>query len=420
MIVESYKDASMPTLKNYTNNNKYNSIESIKEAVWKGDAWAAVFINEGFGNRLEQALTEGTDYNPEEAVTVLTEESRHYFKAMTVNKGVQNGLTALEGPFAKNIFKQLLESTDNNALAVVSRANSEALITPFTYKVENVAPYHFDLSMYILSVTLSLCMVVGSFIPSNMWKSIEEPFFKQVRILQLIALRAFINVLWAIIICLQATGIVFLFRGSAWSPSVGDFFAIFAILLLNTLAFTFFIDCMQNLVHPRFLLGGYFMTLFVNISAAVFGTELNSHFFRISYAMPFHNTGLMLRTLLTDGSYNKLDFAITINILWTLFWWVISAFLISRKARLVQAGKMTMSNVPPPPSTPPPPAEDVAVALDVEGVNQEVIRQEKREEEEEYLSSASISPTTTPGASESTITDRHKAYSASDLEIEDE
>ncbi|KAJ2080528.1 hypothetical protein H4R24_003012 [Coemansia sp. RSA 988] len=419
MIVDSYKDASMPLLRDYTDTDKYNSIGAIKDAVWKGDAWAAIIVNEGFGDKLEQALTEDADYDPTKTVTAITEESRHYFKVMMVNKGIQNGLTALEGPFAEKVFNQLLESADNNASAVISQANSEALITPFSYTVDNIAPYHFDMSMYILSVTLSLCMVVGSFIPSNMWKSIEEPFFKQVRVLQIIALRAFINVVWAIMICLQATGIVFIFHGPSWSPDAGDFFGIFAIFLLNTLAFTFFIDCMQNLVHPRFLLGGYFTTLFVNIAAAMFGTELNNHFFRICYAMPFHSSGFMLRTLLTDGSYNKLDYAITINILWSLFWWVISAFLIARKARLVEAGKMMMSNVPPP-SAPPPPVEEVAAELGAVGVDKTAKRREERDSEDEYLSSASISPTTTPGTSQSTISVHHKSDSASELEIEDE
>ncbi|KAJ2456566.1 hypothetical protein GGI03_006360, partial [Coemansia sp. RSA 2337] len=87
---------------------------------------------------------------------------------------------------------------------------------------------------------------------------------------------------------------------------------------------------------------------------------INNHFFRILYATPFLNSGLTLRTLLTRGSYNKTRFSITINVVWSLLWWVVSTFLIARKARLVRAGKLLMANVPPPPSAPAVPVSEKA------------------------------------------------------------
>ncbi|KAJ2085717.1 hypothetical protein IW138_006162 [Coemansia sp. RSA 986] len=347
MITKAYASPGMLTLTDATGREEYSSIASIKDAVWRGDYWNAVVINQGFGQRLQGALENGDDYDPTSALTFYTEESRHYFKVAATTKTVQTALTGIEAPFAQAMFVNAIGAS-NDTTAVIDRANPTALVRPYSYMVDNIAPYHFDMSMYILSVTLSLCMVVGSFIPSNMWKSIEEPFYKQVRIRQIIALRLCINLIWAFVICVQAAGIVFAFRGPSWSPTVGDYFAMFAIFLLNTFAFTFYIDCLQNWIHPKFLLGAYFTTLFVNIAGAMFGTELNNHFFRIFYAVPFFESGLMLRTLLTRGSYNKLKFAIPINILWSLFWWTISTFLIARKARLVRAGKITMANVPPP------------------------------------------------------------------------
>ncbi|KAJ2358724.1 hypothetical protein H4S01_006247, partial [Coemansia sp. RSA 2610] len=415
MIVTAFEDPAVPLLKDYTGSSRYDSVSAIKDAVWKGDAWGAVIVNNGFGTNLDRALTEGAVYNATSAVTLVTEESRHYFKVMMVNKAAAGALTGLEGAFAEQTFARLLSADGASVASVIDQANAEALITPFSFATDNVAPYHFDMSMYILSVTLSLCMVVGSFIPSNMWKSIEEPFFKQVRVTQVIALRAFINIVWAIFICVQATGIVFAFHGPSWSPSVGDFFAIFAIFLLNTLAFTFFIDCMQNWVHPRFLLGGYFTTLFVNIAAAMFGAELNNHFFRICYAMPFHSSGLMLRTLLTDGSYNKLDFAITINILWSVFWWLVSSFLIARKARLVRDGKIMMSNVPPPPGHAQPAEATATAEKEPESPATQISSSES-----EFLSSSTAS-----SASETDIsthmagTRARKSSEMSDIEIED-
>ncbi|KAJ2465443.1 hypothetical protein GGI02_004693 [Coemansia sp. RSA 2322] len=358
MITTAFARPNAPNLIDYTHTTQYTTPSSIRDAVWHGDAWAAITINQGFGARLSAALSGSSGYDPQSAVTLLTEESRHYFKVQEVAKTSQAVLAALQAPFAQAMLTQATGGDAALLAAIVARADSLALVAPFGFTVDNVAPFHFDLSMYILSVTLSLCMVVGAFIPSNMWKTIEEPFYKQIRIAQLIGLRLFINVVWAVIICLQATGIVFVFRGPAWTPTVGDYFGIFGIILLNTLAFSFFIDCLQNWIHPRFLLAAYFTTLFVNISAAVFGTELNNHFFRILYATPFLNTGLSLRTLLTRGSYNKTKFAVPINLLWILVWWLLSTYLIARKARLVRAGKLLMANIPPPP--PPPPAVDAS------------------------------------------------------------
>ncbi|KAJ1730820.1 hypothetical protein LPJ72_004274 [Coemansia sp. Benny D160-2] len=385
MVVKAYDAPGLPTIFDQTGNEEFSSIAGIKDAVWRGDYWNAVVVNAGFGERLQGALQSGDSYDPTTAMTFYTEESRHYFKVAVVAKAVEAALTGVEPEFAKAMFLNAVGGNANETNAVIDRANPTALVRPYSYTVDNIAPYHFDMSMYILSVTLSLCMVVGSFIPSNMWKSIEEPFFKQVKITQLIALRLAINVIWAFIICLQATGIVFAFRGPSWSPSVGDFFAVFAIFLLNTFAFTFFIDCMQNWIHPKFLLGMYFTTLFVNIAGAMFGSELNNHFFRITYALPFFESGLMLRTLLTDGSYNKLKFAIPINILWSLLWWFISTFLIARKARLVKVGKMTMANVPPPPQ----PTEEEEHKID-ETAGQAAVPAERLPQSSESLATLSI------------------------------
>ncbi|KAJ2830176.1 hypothetical protein FBU31_002536 [Coemansia sp. 'formosensis'] len=355
MINGAFAVHTAPNLVDYTNSTQYATPAAVRNAVWDGDAWAAIVINQGFGDQLDAALTNGAAYNPGDAVTLFTEESRHYFKVQAVIKGSEAILTALQPPFAQAVLAQATGGDNAQLAALIQSADPLALVTPFSFTVDNVAPFHFDLSMYILSVTLSLCMVAGAFIPSNMWKTIETPFYKNVHIKQLICLRLFINILWASVICLQATGIMFAFRGPSWSPTVGDFFGIFGIILLNTLAFSFFIDCIQNWLHPRFLLATYFTMLFVNISGAVFGTELNNHFFRILYATPFLNSGFTLRTLLTRGSYNKTRFSVTINVMWSLLWWVLSTFLIARKARLVRAGKLLMANVPPPPA--PAPAE---------------------------------------------------------------
>ncbi|KAJ1957753.1 hypothetical protein GGI12_004934 [Dipsacomyces acuminosporus] len=353
---------NMFTLVNETSNaDKYPTYASVAHHVWKGNAWGAIVINKGFGANLTNALINNAPYTPTSAVTFVSEESRHYLKVQVFSKTVETVLAGIQGPFAQAVFKTIAAADGANYTQVIDRANPTALVLPYSYSVDNVAPYHFDTSLYILSVALSLGMVVGAFIPSNMWKSIEEPFFKQVKIPQVIALRGFVNLAWGFIICLQETGIIFAFRGPSWSPTVGDFFGIFGIILLNTYAFSFFIDCLQNWLHPKFLLATYFTTLFVNISGAIYGTELNNHFFRILYATPFLNSGFMFRTLLTGGSYAEARFAITVNVCWVVLWWVLSTYLIARKARLVRSGKWIMANIPPPPQAPAPaPAAPVA------------------------------------------------------------
>ncbi|KAJ2904663.1 hypothetical protein GGI21_004260, partial [Coemansia aciculifera] len=248
MINGAFAVHTAPDLVDYTQSADFDSLAAVHEAVWNGDAWAAIVINPGFGERLTAALTSGgaaagaAAYNPESAVTLLTEESRHYFKVQVVVKTSEAILTALQVPFAQAMLEQA--TGGNNALlpSLIQTADPLALVAPFGFTVDNIAPYHFDLSLYVLSVTLSLCMVAGSFIPSNMWKTIETPFYQKVYVSQVIGLRLFINLVWAIVICVQATGIIFAFRGPSWSPTVDDFFGIFGILLLNTLAFAFFID----------------------------------------------------------------------------------------------------------------------------------------------------------------------------------
>ncbi|KAJ1725865.1 hypothetical protein LPJ61_005603, partial [Coemansia biformis] len=344
MIIEAFESPTVPRLQDATGTGRCRTTYTVDDAVWRGDAWGAVYVHEGFGRKLRSALLDGAEYDPTEAATLGTQESRHYLKVSTVNRVSELALAAVEGPFAQLTLGTMLTGEGVNATEAIDRANPQAIVLPFSFKVKNIAPLHFDTSMYIMSITLSLCMVAGSFIPSNMWKTIEEVFYKRLKVKQLVLLRLIVNTGWAAFICIQAAGILCAFRGPSWSPGAREFFGLFGIFLLNTMSFTFFIDCLQNWLHPRFLLATYFMVLAVNISAAVFGRELNNSFFDIVYATPFSNTGITARYLLTNGSFNRLDFSITINVLWMVIWWFISTFLIARKARLVKSGALTMAN----------------------------------------------------------------------------
>ncbi|KAJ2784034.1 hypothetical protein H4R18_001347 [Coemansia javaensis] len=351
LIAAGFGRPGVPLLEDYTGRGQYATPRAIDDAVWRGDAWGAVYINAGFGRSLDRALRGGAGYSPERAATLVTQESRHYFKVALATKAAQAALAGVGDPFARQTFRALAAQGAGEA-AAVARANPVALVAPFGFTVKNIAPFHFDMSMYMLSVTLSLCMAVGAFIPSNVWKTIEEPLYRQASVAHLIGVRLAVNVAWAAFIAVQAAGCLLAFRGATWSVDAHEFFSVFGCLLLNTLALSFFVDCVQNRLHPRFLFAAYFVPLSVNISAALFGTELNSRFFRILYATPFNNTGIMLRTVFTRGTYQKYRFTIAINVAWTVLWWFLSTFLIARKARLVAAGKITMVNVPPPPSPP--------------------------------------------------------------------
>lgn len=416
MVTKAFEKEMMPSLVDLTDSTQHMTQEAAKQAVFEGDWWAAAYIKKGFGDQLQRAIAEGAEYDPQQQLVLVTEESRHYLKVQVVTKTMQGGMAAIQAPFARLVFEQAVRQAGGNAATVIDSANPVALVSPFIPRVVNVAPYHFDLSLYILSVTLSMGMVVGAFIPSNMWKTIEEPFYRQVRVGQVILLRSFVNLVWAAVICVQITGIMFAFRGPSWSPTVGDFFGIFGIILLNTLAFSFFIDCLQNWIHPRFLLAAYFMTLFVNISAALFGTELNNHFFRVLYATPFLATGFSLRTLLTDGSYNKSGFAVTVPLVWMVLWWVLSTWLIARKTRLVREGKLLMANIPPPPSpaTEKPGAKAGAAAVPAPPPEAEISEEMSLNDGEEDKRS-SISPPSSSAESSR----RSYRESVSDIEIED-
>ncbi|KAI7820753.1 hypothetical protein BX661DRAFT_188940 [Kickxella alabastrina] len=404
-FIKQFDIPTMPKLFDYTQRSELATKEEIRKAVWDGDFWIGVVINEGFGQNLTRATRAG--------------RIRHYFKVAAVTKAVTGALAALEAPFAQLVFQNAIKQSGTSAATILERANPQALVLPFSNTVVNIAPYHFDLSMYILTVSMSLCMVTGAFVPSNMWKTIEEPFFKQLRIPQIIALRFVINMISAVVITMQVIGIIFVFSGPTWDPNAKDFFALYGLILLNTLCFTFFIECMQSLVHPRFLLGGYFITLMVNIGAGLFGAEMNNRFFRIIFAFPFFNTGISIRTLLTDGSYKRWHYTITVNVVIAFMWWVISLFLIARKARLVRAGKMLMSNIAPVPGT--------VVQHDGDEHGDDAQGKEGVARELKSLSPSQASTATSASASSADLSvaennttyNRRRGEPTSDIEIED-
>ncbi|KAJ2716761.1 hypothetical protein H4R19_000442 [Coemansia spiralis] len=415
MLIGAFASPDMPRLTDHTDTARCTSPHAVDGRVWRGDAWGAVYINHGFGRNLAAAMLTGAAYDPAAAVTLDIQESRHYLKVATVNHFAEQAVAGVEGPFAQLALNTTLAGAGASAAEVIARANPRAVVLPFSYRLNNVAPLHFDTSLYILSVTMSVCMTAGAFMPSNMWKSIEEPFYKQLRVSQLIALRLVVNIATAALICLQAAGVLMVFHGPSWWPGARVYFALFGIFLLNTTAVTFFIDCLQNWLHPRFLIGAYFVLLSVNIAGAILGGELNNAFFNILYATPFNASGVLLRSLLTNGSYKQYQYALTVNLCLTAFWWLLSTFLIARKARLVKAGTWTMANIPPPPPPqlqPPTPTPTSPSPVLAAATEPEKGPEQRRGSSVSHLSGTEVSL-------ESAKSDAESIGDLSDIEIDD-
>ncbi|KAJ1895631.1 hypothetical protein LPJ66_004466, partial [Kickxella alabastrina] len=111
-------------------------------------------------------------------------------------------------------------------------------------------------------------------------------------------------------------------------------------------------------------------------------------------------------------------YTITVNVVIAFTWWVISLFLIARKARLVRAGKMLMSNIAPVPGTVQ--HDDDENGDDAQG-KEGVARELKSlsPSQASTATSASASSADLSVAENNTTYNRQRGEPTSDIEIED-
>ncbi|KAJ1917858.1 hypothetical protein H4219_002968 [Mycoemilia scoparia] len=343
----------MPTIIDRSDDSDWSSHDKISKGLRSNQAWAAWVIEKGFGESLASALYNGTEYQPQKMGRLYLSDTHPYFALVRVQGTVEQMEVAVESYSRALVLKQLLAQAEGDAKAI-ARANPAALAKPFAVTVENVAFFSYPISNFVMSIAISMNLVL-CFIPSNMWKGVFAPFWKNVKVWQAVGYNFLFSLLWLLYTSMTISLIVLAFhKNSEWDWSAGNFFGLWGILALGNLPDFLWVLIFQSFVTPLWAVPMYVILLFLNIPSTLYGPDLSHQFFRWYYAMPFYNTSVNIRTMFLHSDY-VLYRSIVIPFAWTILFVPIATWLMIRRARLMREGKINAMNmkVPQPPSDTP-------------------------------------------------------------------
>ncbi|KAJ1939359.1 hypothetical protein FBU59_004150, partial [Linderina macrospora] len=168
------------TLPTWTRTDEFDSLESIETWV-RENAWGALVINPGSSDRLNSALYNHSDYNPQMALTVVLSSGRHAINSLMF---VQPSLASTIAYVSHQYSLKLVDAFQSQQMGLggsnAVNTNADALLHPIGYTSVEVAADGFGLAPFATLFGF-LCMALCTLAFLITWKFSAFAFFLKVK-----------------------------------------------------------------------------------------------------------------------------------------------------------------------------------------------------------------------------------------------
>lgn len=294
---------------------KFPSAASIRDAVCRGDYWAAVYAQPGASSRLEDAFRGGaaaSNYTAANAFGLVVNTAR--YPAVQLGD-ISGNLQALIGA-TRCVYlgvngQQALTSvnnTDRNALL--------ALFNPIQSTTIDIRPTNQGSRVLYNTVGIVFPLLQQFFFHMAM-NNFYVQFSMHGRLHQtrIISIRLIIGVVYTFFPALMVTGVLWAFS-EGWGLNGTQFVLTWmAYWLLMHVGFLV-MDTAVAFIPPAFLSFFVLTWIITNISSIVFPFELSAGFYHWAYALPGHEIYQILVQIWSGGCNNQLHHALPVMFTW--------------------------------------------------------------------------------------------------------
>ncbi|KAG7529435.1 hypothetical protein FFLO_05663 [Filobasidium floriforme] len=315
------------------------SLEQVRDKVWHGDVWAAVWANAGQTEAFNSYLTTNASstsgatpsYDPSAAYTYTGLQTRYF----TV--------------WSSYVLPVLLEATGtaggivNTALQSVYRdrsgfdgARRSVLANPTGATFENVSPMPFTVRVLLNTVGVVIIILFQFFFlmgQNGIFTGMG--LYRNTSTKTLLTLKYPIKIVWTLLTSLSVAGLCQVFD-EGYRLGGKNFIAlwavvwVFALISYSTVAFLL-------AVIPLSFLTNFILTLIMtSVAATVFPIDVQNVFYRISYIYPSHAYWQVAMTIYGRGSYNRLYIYLPVLATWLIVGEIVyclGAVVLARKSR---------------------------------------------------------------------------------------
>ncbi|KAL3421633.1 nitrosoguanidine resistance protein [Phlyctema vagabunda] len=297
--------------------SKYPDIQSIRDAVCRGDFWGAVVAQPGASDRLSAALGGGlaaANYESNNTLTYIHNGARY----PTIQLGSISGNLATLIGAAGSAYHAL---NGTNAIQIVD-ASDPAAVSAFTNPIRSSS---IDLmatnqGTRVLYNTVSIVLPIIQqffFLMAMNGISSSHGVFGRLKTSQIWLMRFAISVVYTFLGSLVVTGVFWAYKED-WGVSGSQFILTWLIWWFYAHINFNIMDTATAFIPPAFISFFVLTCVILNVTSTIYPFELMPGFFRWSYALPAHEIYLIFIQIWSGGCNNQLSIALPILFAWEM------------------------------------------------------------------------------------------------------
>lgn len=296
---------------------EYATIGDVRNAVCKGDYWAAIVVQEEASTRLANALSGGTpamEYNASNTITYVYNGARY----STIQDGfITSNMQALIGA-AGGAYNSI---NGTKAASVVNTADQNAvlaLLNPIMASSINITPAGQGARALYNTVTIILPIIQQFFVVMAL-NTISNQFGIYGRLHNTHAglIRMILSIGYTFIASLTVIGYIWAFREN-WQVN-GSQFALSWMVVWLYMHVNFLVLDTATAFIPMSYMPFFVLTwAIINITSTTFPFELNPGFYRLGYALPAHSVFTILIQIWSGGCNNQLKSSLPVLFGWEI------------------------------------------------------------------------------------------------------
>ncbi|KAF6790760.1 nitrosoguanidine resistance protein [Colletotrichum sojae] len=333
---KSLQNPSFPTIE-FASASEYSEPAAVKNAVCRGDYWAAIYTPAGASSKLASAIngTLSGEYNPADSVVYTYNQARYPTVAdSTLLSSVQKIVGAARGAYYQS-------PNGTAALASVGRnpAGAAAFLNPIQSTADLIRPTVQGSRAFFNTVNIIIPTLAQFFyLLALNGTGASTGFLARARVLDVWVLRFGIAKIYAFLTALTVTGYLWAFRES-WGVGGSEFG-------LTLLVFWLYMDVQWQVLEsliasfvPMHFSPFFFLTwIIVNIASVVTPLELMPGFYRLGYALPAREAYSLMVLAWSGCGAGQTRIALPVLFSWWVGGQVLAVFSIRK--RCADAGKL--------------------------------------------------------------------------------
>ncbi|CDM28566.1 hypothetical protein DTO013E5_986 [Penicillium roqueforti] len=313
--------------------NEYPQPEDIREAVCRGEYWAAIYTTSDGSASLESALANGS--NPLTSLTYIWNGVRYpVFSQAAVYTNILKLIATTRSTYYANAGSSIVASADFS-----NEATLKAFLDPIHAAEINIKGTQQGTRVFYNTVSMVIPIVQQFFfILALNGISTHLDAFINLSWKTNVLIRAIASTIYALTGSLLMAGYIWAFRES-WGQQGSRFVLTWVIMwLLMHINFLFF-DIATAFIPIQFMPFVVLTWAILNVASTISPFELSPGFFRWGYALPSYEAYQVLVQIWSDGCDNRLYRALPIMFSWWIVGVPVAVYAMRYRCRTAVAAR---------------------------------------------------------------------------------